>query len=338
MSSPYQILANFPAVRPRRLRVRAFSRSLIRENVLTISDLIQPIFIIDGIKKREPIHSMLGIERVSIDELLYDAENITKLGIPAIAIFPVTLQDHKSNDAREAYNPNGLTQRAVKTIRDHFPELGIITDIALDPFTLHGHDGLVDAQGNVLNDVTIEILVRQSLSHAAAGADIVAPSDMMDGRVQAIRTALETHGFIDTKILSYAVKYASSFYGPFRDAIGLTGKTRVNDKRSYQMDVANSDEAIREVALDIAEGADLIMIKPGLPYLDVVRRIKEQFAVPTCVYQVSGEYSMLIAAARHGWIEEKAAVLESLLCIKRAGADVIFSYFAQKVAAWLKEQ
>ena len=330
------IPGQFPGARPRRLRHDEFSRRLVRETVLTPADLIQPVFVIEGEKRREPVASMPGIDRLSIDELLREAETWVALGIPAIALFPVTPPEAKSLDAAEAWNPDGLAQRAVRALKAAIPELGVITDVALDPFTTHGQDGLIDPAGYVLNDETVAVLVRQALSHAEAGADIVAPSDMMDGRIAAIREALESHDFIHTRILAYSAKYASSFYGPFRDAVGSAGALGKGNKYSYQMDPANSDEALREVAMDLEEGADIVMIKPGMPYLDIVRRVKDQFAAPTFVYQVSGEYAMLLAAARNGWLEEKAVVMESLLAIKRAGADAILTYFAVRAAGWLR--
>ncbi len=314
-----------------------FSRRLMRENIVQVNDLIYPMFVLEGKNQREAIDSMPGVERVSIDQLLLEAEECLTLGIPAIALFPVVSTDKKSEDAREAYNPDGLAQRAVRQLKQSFPDLGVITDVALDPFTSHGQDGLTDSSGYVLNDETVEILVKQALSHAQAGADIVAPSDMMDGRIGAIRTALEAENYIYTRILAYSAKYASSFYGPFRDAVGSTANLAGANKYSYQMDPANSDEALREVALDIEEGADMFMVKPGLPYLDIVRRVKDNFAVPTYVYQVSGEYAMLKAAAQNGWLDEKATVMESLLSIKRAGADGILTYYAKTVAKWLTE-
>lgn len=327
---------NYSTTRMRRMRRDDFSRRLMREHDLTTSDLIYPMFVIAGQNKREPVTSMPGVERVSIDQLLIEAEQCFALGIPAIALFPVVSQDKKSDDAAEAYNPDGLAQSAVRALKKALPELGVITDVALDPFTSHGQDGLIDTSGYVLNDETVEVLVKQALSHAEAGADIVAPSDMMDGRIGAIRQALESHGFIYTRILAYSAKYASSFYGPFRDAVGSSANLGSGNKYSYQMDPANSDEALREVELDIQEGADMFMVKPGLPYLDIVRRVKDTFAVPTYVYQVSGEYAMLKAAAQNGWLNEKAVVMESLLCIKRAGADGILSYYAKTVAQWLR--
>ncbi len=337
MSRFAQIIpGQFPGARPRRMRRDDFSRRLVRETVLTPADLIQPLFVIEGEKRREPIASMPGVERLSVDELLREAETLATLGVPAVALFPVTPPEAKSLDAAEAYNPNGLAQRAVRALKAAIPELGVITDVALDPFTSHGQDGLVDETGYVLNDETVAVLVRQALSHAEAGADIVAPSDMMDGRIAAIRETLESNDFIHTRILAYSAKYASSFYGPFRDAVGSAGALGKGNKYSYQMDPANSDEALREVALDLEEGADMVMIKPGLPYLDIVRRVKDQFAVPTFVYQVSGEYAMLMAAAGNGWLDERAVAMESLLAIKRAGADAILSYFAGRAAGWLR--
>ncbi len=320
------------------MRASTFSRALMQENVLTASDLIYPMFIIDGKRKREAVNSMPGVERVSIDELQKEVNAIYQLGIPAIALFPVISDDKKSLTAEEAYNPEGLAQRAVRMIKQEVPELGVITDVALDPFTSHGQDGLIDNNGYVINDKTVEALVKQALSHAQAGTDIVAPSDMMDGRIGAIRTELEGHGFVNTKILSYAAKYASSFYGPFRDAVGSANNLSGGNKNSYQMDPANSDESLREVQLDLDEGADIVMVKPGLPYLDIVQRIKMEFGVPTFIYQVSGEYAMLKAAAQNGWIDEKSCVLEALLSMKRAGADAILSYYAKDVADWLRTQ
>jgi porphobilinogen synthase len=334
---PQIVTGQFPGVRPRRMRRDEFSRRLVRETVLTAADLIQPLFVIDGARRREPVASMPGVERLTVDELLREAEILATLRVPAVALFPVTPPEAKSLNAAEAYNPEGLAQRATRALKAEFPELGVITDVALDPFTRHGQDGLVDESGYVLNDETVSVLVRQALSHAEAGADIVAPSDMMDGRIAAIREALESHDFIHTRILAYSAKYASSFYGPFRDAVGSAGALGKGNKFSYQMDPANSDEALREVALDLEEGADIVMIKPGLPYLDIVRRVKEQFAAPTFVYQVSGEYAMLMAAAGNGWLDERAVVLESLLAIKRAGADAVLTYFAGRAADWLRQ-
>ncbi|MDS4022381.1 MAG: porphobilinogen synthase [Candidatus Competibacter sp.] len=334
---PQIVPGQFPGARPRRMRRDDFSRRLVRETILTPADLIQPLFAIEGDNRREPVASMPGVERLTIDELLREAETLATLGVPAVALFPVTAPEAKSLDAAEAYNPDGLAQRAVRALKAHVPELGVITDVALDPFTSHGQDGLVDDSGYVLNDETVAVLVRQALSHAEAGADIVAPSDMMDGRIGAIREALESNDFIHTRILAYSAKYASSFYGPFRDAVGSAGALGKGNKYSYQMDPANGDEALREVAMDLEEGADVVMIKPGMPYLDIVRRVRDQFAAPTFVYQVSGEYAMLLAAARNGWLDERAVMMESLLAIKRAGADAILSYFARRAAGWLRQ-
>ncbi len=328
----------FPRTRLRRMRRDSFSRRLMREHTLSADNLIYPMFVIDGRSRREAIGSMPGIERVSIDELVREAETIAKLGIPAIALFPVTAPEGKSDDGKEAWNPEALAQRAVRAVKKAVPDLGVITDVALDPFTTHGQDGIVDASGYVANDITVEALVKQALSHAEAGADVVAPSDMMDGRIGAIREALEVAGFSNTRILAYSAKYASSFYGPFREAVGSAGNLGKSTKHTYQMDCANSDEALREVALDLQEGADMVMIKPGLPYLDIVRRVKETFGAPTFVYQVSGEYAMVAAAARNGWLDERAVVLESLLCIRRAGADGILTYFAKSAAQWLQNK
>ena len=331
------ILGSFPSVRMRRMRKDTFSRRLMQENVLTPSDLIYPMFVIEGTEQRTPIVSMPGIERLSIDELLKEAHEVYALGIPAIALFPVPDSAKKSLDGREAWNAEGLVQRTVRAVKAALPELGIITDVALDPYTTHGQDGILDENHYVINDRTIDALVEQALSHAQAGADIVAPSDMMDGRIGKIRDALEVRGHIHTRILAYSAKYASSFYGPFRDAVGSAASLGKADKTTYQMDPANSDEALYEVGLDLDEGADMVMIKPGMPYLDVVRRVKDQFGAPTFVYQVSGEYAMLKAAADHGWLNVKAAVLESLLSMKRAGADGILTYFAKSAARWLAE-
>ena len=325
----------FPSSRMRRLRSDHFSRRLLRETRLTVDDLIYPVFIQEGNKGREPVKSMPGIERLTVNELLKEAEECLNLGIPAIALFPVVTEKKKSTDAKEAYNPDALLQTAVRKVKETLPELGIITDVALDPFTVHGQDGLIDDQNYVLNDATIEVLIKQALSHADAGADIVAPSDMMDGRIGAIRNALEYANHVNTKILAYSAKYASGFYGPFRDAVGSAKNLGTADKFSYQMDPANSDEALREVAMDIDEGADIVMIKPGLPYLDIVSRVKREFLVPTFVYHVSGEYAMIKAAAKHGWLDEQTVVIESLLSCKRAGADAILTYFAKQAANWL---
>jgi len=323
--------------RMRRMRKNDFSRRLMRESQLSCDDLIYPMFVIEGSGQRESIASMPGIERVSIDELLQEAAQLCELGIPAVALFPVTPQTAKSTDAREAYNPEGLAQRAVKALKSAFPELGVITDVALDPFTTHGQDGLIDADGYVLNDETVEVLVKQAISHAEAGADVVAPSDMMDGRIGAIRRALEDAKHIHTRILAYSAKYASSYYGPFRDAVGSAANLGAGNKYTYQMDPANSNEALWEVGLDLQEGADMVMVKPGMPYLDIVYRVKQQFGVPTYVYQVSGEYAMLMAAAQNGWLNEQAVVMEALLAFKRAGADGILTYFAKTAAQWIKE-
>ncbi|MFQ5643634.1 MAG: porphobilinogen synthase [Thiogranum sp.] len=321
----------------RRMRRDEFSRRLMRESRLGVDDLIYPLFILEGDGRSEPVASMPGVERLSIDLLVREAETLVELGIPAIALFPVTPAEQKSDDAREAFNPDGLAQRAVRAVKQACPQLGVITDVALDPFTSHGQDGLIDASGYVLNDATVEVLVRQALSHAEAGADIVAPSDMMDGRIGAVRSALEQHGHTNTRILAYAAKYASSFYGPFRDAVGSAGNLGSGNKYSYQMDPANSDEALWEVSLDLEEGADMVMVKPGMPYLDIVRRVKDQFGAPVFVYQVSGEYAMLMAAAQNGWLDEQAVIMESLLCFKRAGADGILTYFAKRAAGWLRD-
>lgn len=337
MSNPDTGHGRFPQIRMRRMRRDTFSRRLMRENALTTDDLIYPMFVLEGEGQRENIDSMPGIERLSIDLLLKEAAELVALGIPAIALFPVTPASAKSDDACEAYNPDGLAQRTVKALKDKFPELGVITDVALDPFTTHGQDGLIDAAGYVLNDETVDVLVRQALSHAEAGADVVAPSDMMDGRIARIREALENEGYIHTRILAYSAKYASSYYGPFRDAVGSAANLGSGNKYSYQMDPANSDEALWEVGLDLDEGADMIMVKPGMPYLDIVRRVKDQFGAPTFVYQVSGEYAMHMAAIQNGWLDEKAVVMESLLCIKRAGADGILTYFAKRAAQWLQD-
>ena len=328
----------FPIQRPRRLRKDAFSRKLVRENNLTVNDLIYPCFVLDGHKQSQAIASMPDVNRQSIDLLLKEAEIIHSLGIPAIALFPVTPDTIKSLDASEAYNPEGLAQRTVRALKAEFPDLGVITDVALDPFTTHGQDGLINEQGHIMNDETLEILVKQALSHAEAGVDIVAPSDMMDGRIGAIRQQLEAQGHTHTRILAYSAKYASSFYGPFRDAVGSAENLGSANKLDYQMDPANSDEALHEVALDINEGADIIMVKPGMPYLDVLRRIKDTFQKPTFAYQVSGEYAMLKAAAQNGWLDEKMTVMESLLAFKRAGADGILTYFAKDVAKQLAKK
>jgi porphobilinogen synthase len=325
----------FPNTRMRRLRANTFTRDLVRENSLTVKDLIYPMFVLEGKNQREKINSMPGIERLSIDLLVKEAKLLHKLGIPAVALFPVTPKSAKSLDAHEAWNPEGLAQRAVKALKNAVPELGVITDVALDPFTTHGQDGLIDKNGYVLNDATIDALVKQALSHAQAGADIVAPSDMMDGRIGAIRSVLEANSFVNTAILAYSAKYASSYYGPFRDAVGSAGNLGKGNKYSYQMDPANSDEALHECALDLAEGADIIMVKPGMPYLDIVRRVKDELKAPTFVYQVSGEYAMHVAAFEKGWLNREAVMLESLLAFKRAGADAILTYFAKDAAKLL---
>jgi porphobilinogen synthase len=327
----------FPRVRMRRMRRDDFSRRMMRETTLTPNDFIYPVFVMEGSKRRVPIPSMPDIERLTVDELVREAEAIARLGVPAIALFPVTPAEAKTLDGREAWNSEGLAQRAVRAIKQEVPELGVVTDVALDPFTTHGQDGIIDDSGYVLNDETVAALVKQGLSHAAAGADVVAPSDMMDGRIGALRDALEGAGHIHTRILAYSAKYASSFYGPFRDAVGSAGNLGKGNKYNYQMDPANADEALREVALDLEEGADMVMIKPGLPYLDIVRRVKERFGAPTFVYQVSGEYAMLMAASRNGWLDERAAALEALTSIKRAGADGILTYFAKRASQWLRE-
>jgi porphobilinogen synthase len=335
MSNVDSSRAGYPLTRMRRMRRDAFSRRLMRETRLSPDDLIYPIFVLEGEGRREEVASMPAVWRLSIDLLVDEAREAWGLGIPALALFPVTPPEAKSEDAREAYNPDGLAQRAVRALKTAVPGLGIVTDVALDPFTTHGQDGLIDASGYVLNDETVAVLVRQALSHASAGADVVAPSDMMDGRIGRIRAALEAAGYIHTRILAYSAKYASSFYGPFRDAVGSAATLGGGNKYSYQMDPANSDEALHEVALDLAEGADMVMIKPGMPYLDIVRRVKDRFGAPTFVYQVSGEYAMLKAASQNGWLNERAVVLEALLGIKRAGADGILTYYAKDAARWL---
>ena len=327
----------FPHNRPRRLRRDDFSRRLVREHRLAADDLILPVFIHE-LAGRAPVASMPGVERLSVDELLKVAGQAVELGIPAIVLFPVTAPEAKSLDAVAAWDPDGLAQRAIRALKKEYPQLGVITDVALDPYTSHGQDGLVDADGYVTNDDTVEALVKQALSHAEAGADVVAPSDMMDGRIGAIREALEEEGHVNTRILAYSAKYASAFYGPFRDAVGSAGALGKGNKYTYQMDPGNSDEALREVGLDLDEGADMVMVKPGMPYLDIVRRVKDHFGVPTFAYQVSGEYAMLKAAARNGWLDERACAMEALLGFKRAGADGVLTYFALDAARWLKEQ
>ena len=328
----------FLAMRPRRMRRDDFSRRLMREHRLSVDDLIYPVFVLSGEKRVEDVASMPGVQRQSIDVLLKTAQQCVQLGIPAIALFPVVDAEFKSLDAQEAFNPVGLVPTAVRALKQAYPDLGVITDIALDPYTTHGQDGLIDDQGYVLNDETVAVLVRQALCHAEAGVDIVAPSDMMDGRIGAIRDALEESGFIHTRILAYSAKYASSFYGPFRDAVGSAANLGSGNKYTYQMDPANSDEALREVALDIEEGADMVMVKPGMPYLDIVRRVKQEFGLPTFAYHVSGEYAMLKAAAQNGWLNEQACVMEAMLSFKRAGADAILTYYAMDIARWLQAE
>jgi porphobilinogen synthase len=332
-----QTLGHYPQIRMRRMRRDGFSRDLMREHILTSADFIYPVFVLEGSHKVEDVKSMPGVQRKTLDLLLRDAEQCMKLGIPVMAIFPVIDTPLKSLDASEAYNPQGLVPRVVAALKKNFPELGIMTDIALDPYTSHGQDGLLDDSGYVLNDETIAVLTRQAQVHAAAGADIVAPSDMMDGRIGAVRAALDAHKHIHTRIMAYSAKYASSFYGPFRDAVGSSANLGAGNKYTYQMDPGNSDEALWEVGLDLQEGADMVMVKPGMPYLDIVRRVKDEFKAPTFVYQVSGEYAMLKAAAQNGWLNEQACVLEALLSFKRAGADGILTYFAIDAARWLKE-
>ncbi len=327
----------YPHIRPRRMRRDDFSRRLMREHQVTADDLIWPVFVTEGQGLRTPVPSMPGVDRLSIDLLLEEARALAGLGLAAIAVFPVTPPEAKSLDAAEAWNPDGLAQRATRALKAALPEVGVITDVALDPFTTHGQDGLIDDSGYVVNDLTVAALVKQALSQAAAGADMVAPSDMMDGRVGAIRAALEADGHIHTRILAYSAKYASAYYGPFRDAVGSAGNLGKGNKYTYQMDPANGDEALREVGLDIAEGADMVMVKPGMPYLDIVRRVKERYGVPTAVYQVSGEYAMLKAAAQNGWLNERACVMEALVAFKRAGADAVLSYFTPQVLRWLAE-
>lgn len=326
---------NYPSWRPRRMRAHAFSRQLMQEHAVTVNDLIYPMFIVSGQGISQPVKSMPGISRYSIDLLLKEAAEIHALGVPAIALFPVPEADCKTLTGEAAYDPNGLVQHAVAALKDKLPELGVITDIALDPYTSHGQDGIIDENGYILNEQTIDVLVKQALSHAKAGADVVAPSDMMDGRIGAIRQTLEQENFINTQILAYSAKYASNYYGPFRDAVGSAGNLGKSDKKTYQMDVANSDEALHEVAQDLAEGADMVMVKPGMPYLDIVRRVKTEFNVPTFVYQVSGEYAMHMAAFEQGWLDKETVMMESLTCFKRAGADAILTYFAKDAAQLL---
>ena len=330
-------IGQFPNTRPRRLRRNTFSRALVAEHQLTSSDLIYPMFVLEGEGQREEIPSMPGIERLSIDLLVEEAQTLVDLGIPAIAIFPVTPLDKKSLGAEEAYNPEGLAQRTVRALKQAHDELGVITDVALDPFTVHGQDGLIDDDGYVMNDATNEVLIKQALSHAEAGADVVAPSDMMDGRIGLIRHALEEKGFVNTCIMAYSAKYASAYYGPFRDAVGSAGNIKGGDKTTYQMDPANSDEALKEIALDLNEGADMVMVKPGMPYLDIVMRCKQEFKAPTFAYQVSGEYAMHKAAFKQSWLDEEKIILESLMAFKRAGADGILTYFAKQAAQLLQK-
>ena len=329
------IQSPFPVRRMRRLRKHDFSRRLVAENQLTVNDLIYPVFVIEGENQRVPVPSMPGVERLTIDQLLVEAGLLVKYGVPLIALFPVVGDERKSLMAEEAYNPEGLAQRAVRALKAAYPELGVMTDVALDPFTTHGQDGIIDDDGYVLNDITTEVLVKQALSHAEAGADIVAPSDMMAGRIGAIREALEAENFINTQIMAYSAKYASNYYGPFRDAVGSAGNLKGGNKYTYQVDPANANEGLYEVAMDIEEGADMVMVKPGMPYLDMVWRVKENFGVPTFAYQVSGEYAMHMAAIQNGWLKERECIMESLLCFKRAGADGILTYFAKQVAEWL---
>jgi porphobilinogen synthase len=336
MSGPPTFLPGYPSSRPRRLRRDDFSRRLVREHTLSADDLIYPCFVLDGARTSQPVASMPGVERHSIDRLLPVAERCVALGVPVLAIFPVVEPSLKTPDGRIATDPEGLVPRAVRAVKERFPGLGVLTDVALDPYTSHGQDGVIDASGYVLNDETVAILRDQAIVQAQAGVDIVAPSDMMDGRIGAIRAALEAERLIHTRIMAYSAKYASGFYGPFRDAVGSASNLGKSDKKTYQMDPANSDEALREVALDLQEGADMVMVKPGMPYLDIVRRVKDTFAVPTFVYQVSGEYSMLKAAAANGWLDERTVALESLLAMRRAGADGILTYFALDAAAWLR--
>ncbi len=334
--NPLAPLAGFPHARPRRLRRDAFTRDLVREHEVTVRDLIYPVFVLDGEGRREAVGSMPGVERLSLDLLLPVAEDCVKLGIPCLALFPVIDASLKTPDGQEALNPDGLVPRVVRALKSRFPELGVMTDVALDPFTSHGQDGLLDEHNYIVNDTTVEVLVQQALTQARAGVDIVAPSDMMDGRIGAIRAALEAEGLVHTRIMAYSAKYASAFYGPFRDAVGSAANLGKANKKVYQMDPGNTDEALREVQLDIAEGADMVMVKPGMPYLDVVRRVKDQFHVPTFAYQVSGEYAMLKAAAQNGWLDHDAVMMESLLAFKRAGADGVLTYFARDAARLLR--
>lgn len=334
----YAFPGTFPGRRMRRVRRHDFSRRLVAENQLTVNDLIYPVFVMEGHNRQQEVASMPGVYRLTLDLLIKEAEAVAKLGVPVLSLFPVIEAEGKSLYAEESYNPNGLVQRAIRALKDAVPELGLLTDVALDPYTTHGQDGIIDDSGYVINDVTRDILVRQALSHAQAGAEIVAPSDMMDGRIGAIRQQLEAEGLVNTQIMSYAAKYASCYYGPFRDAIGSAGNLKGGNKKNYQMDPANSDEALQEVAQDLQEGADMVMVKPGMPYLDVVRQVKDTFGVPTFAYQVSGEYAMHMAAIQNGWLAEKPAIMESLLCFKRAGADGVLTYFSKRVAQWLHDE
>ncbi len=334
----YVIPGAYPHRRLRRVRAHDFSRRLVCENQLTVNDLIYPVFIMEGENRRQDVPSMPGVSRMTVDILIKEAEELAKLGVPVISLFPVIESDLKSLYAEQAYNPQGLVPRAVRALKQAVPELGVLTDVALDPYTTHGQDGIIDSDGYVINEVTKEILVRQALCHAEAGADIVAPSDMMDGRIGAVRQQLEAQSFINTQIMAYSAKYASCYYGPFRDAVGSSGNLKGGNKKTYQMDPANGNEALQEVAQDLQEGADMVMVKPGMPYLDVIRQVKDTFAVPTFAYQVSGEYAMHMAAFQNGWLQEQPAVLESLLCFKRAGADGVLTYFAKRVAQWLRDE
>ncbi|EKE75862.1 porphobilinogen synthase [Gallaecimonas xiamenensis] len=329
--------APFPNTRLRRMRKHDFTRRLMAENHLRVDDLILPVFIMEGEGQRQAVPSMPGVERLTIDELLKEVAELVELGVPVIDLFPVTNPAAKSLLAEEAYNPEGLIPRAIRAVKAAFPQMGVMTDVALDPYTTHGQDGIIDEQGYVINDITVEVLIKQVLCHVEAGADIISPSDMMDGRIGAIREALEAAGHVNTSIMAYSAKYASAYYGPFRDAIGSAGNLKGGNKMTYQQDPANSDEALHEIALDLAEGADMVMVKPGMPYLDVIRRVKDEFRVPTFAYQVSGEYAMIMAAVQNGWLAERATIMESLLCFKRAGADGILTYFAKQAAKWLKE-
>ncbi|WP_371876105.1 porphobilinogen synthase [Pleionea sp. CnH1-48] len=328
-------LGHYPLTRKRRNRTDDFMRRLVAENELSVNDLIYPMFVLPGDNQVEDIASMPGIQRLSIDKLLAEVEVLANLGVPAVALFPVVEADKKSLLAEEAYNSDGLAQTTIRAIKQRFPEIGVIADVALDPFTIHGQDGIIDDNGYVLNDDTVDVLVKQALSQAEAGVDVIAPSDMMDGRIEAIREALEVEGYVNTKILAYSAKYASAFYGPFRDAVGSAGNLGKADKKNYQMNPANSDEALHEIAMDLEEGADMVMVKPGMPYLDIIRRAKDEFGVPVMAYHVSGEYAMLKAAAQNGWLDEKACVLEAMMSFKRAGTDAVLTYYAREVAQWL---